>query len=181
MSPSAGILFSMLTQVQPIYDQIFGLADSFPYWFGGVAVIAGTANLVNAALVVRLGMRRMVTWTYLGQALITTIVLVLFSSGLSQGATFTVFVAWQVSVFFMGGLTMGNLNAIAMEPMGHIAGLAASIIGGIATVLAAPIATVIGLGYDGSARPLAMGILVLAVAGYALMLTMARAEARLAA
>ena len=54
----------------------------------------------------------------------------------------------------MAGVTMGNLNAIAMEPMGHIAGMAASVIGSIATVLAAAIAAPIGLLFDGSITPL---------------------------
>ena len=94
---------------------------------------------------------------------------------------FALFVGWQVSVFFMAGLTMGNLNAIAMEPLGHIAGMAASIIGGIATVLAALIATIIGLAYDGTVVPLATGLLILCLAGIALMLLMARIEARQAA
>ncbi|WP_428925248.1 multidrug effflux MFS transporter [Marinibacterium sp. SX1] len=175
---SMGILFSMITLIQPIYDQVFDRADSFPYWFGGVAVVSGSASLVNAALVVRLGMRRMVTWTYLGQMIVSATVLVLFHLDLAAGPTFAVFVAWQVTVFFMAGLTMGNLNAIAMEPMGHIAGLAASIIGGIATVLAAPIATAVGLAFDGTARPLALGILVLSIGGFVLMRAMARTETR---
>ncbi|MGR3804007.1 MFS transporter [Marinibacterium profundimaris] len=175
---SMGILFSMLTLVQPVYDQVFDRAGSFPYWFGAVAIVAGSAALVNATLVMRVGMRRMVTISYFGQMLISGAVLVLFQSGLSDTAIFTVFVAWQVSVFFMAGLTMGNLNAIAMEPMGHIAGMAASIIGGIATVLAAPIATIVGLTFDGTPRPLALGILVLSIAGYVLMLAMYRVEAR---
>ena len=178
---SMGILFSMITLIQPIYDQVFHRAEAFPYWFGGVAVVSGTASLVNAALVVKLGMRRMVTWTYLGQVVISAVVLMLFGVGLDESATFAVFVGWQVTVFFMGGLTMGNLNAIAMDPMGHIAGMAASIIGGIATVLAAPIATAVGLSFDGTARPLALGVLLLSIGGYVLMLKMARTEARMAA
>ena len=38
------------------------------------------------------------------------------------------------------GLTLGNLNALAMEPVGHIAGIAASVIGALSTVLAACLA-----------------------------------------
>lgn len=178
---SMGVLFSMLTLVQPIYDQVFGRGDTFEYWFGGVAIVAGSASLVNAALVVKVGMRRMVTWTYIGQAVISALVLILFVGPLSDTAAFALFVAWQVSVFFMAGLTMGNLNAIAMEPMGHIAGMAASVIGGIATVLAALIATIIGLAYNGTAVPLATGLLILCLAGIALMFLMARIEARQAA
>ena len=57
-----GMLFTMLTMVQPVYDVIHDSADSFPFWFGFVALMSGSASLLNAALVVRVGMRRMVTW-----------------------------------------------------------------------------------------------------------------------
>ncbi|MEM8731204.1 MAG: multidrug effflux MFS transporter [Pseudomonadota bacterium] len=177
---SMAVLFSTLTMVQPIYDTVYDRAESFPYWFGAVAVVAGTGSLLNAVLVVRIGMRRMVAYVYLGQMLITVAVLAHIYLGQTEVGAFWVFVFWQVSIFFMGGLTMGNLNAIAMEPMGHIAGLAASVIGGIATVLAAPVATVIGLSFDGTLRPLAIGILGLTVAGYLSMRAMAKAEARMA-
>lgn len=175
---SMAILFSMITLVQPIYDQIFDKADSFPYWFGAVAIISGTSSFLNAKLVVRVGMRRMVTLSYMAQVGISAVVLILFNSHLSGHALFVTFLLWQISIFFMGGLTMGNLNAIAMEPMGHIAGMAASIIGGISTVLAAPVATAVGLSYDGTPIPLALGVLLLSVTGYGLMYTMARVEAR---
>ena len=92
---------------------------------------------------------------------------------------FWLFVVWQCSVFFMAGTTLGNLNAIAMEPMGHIAGMAASVIGAISTVLAASIVAPIGLTFNGTLIPLAAGILVMSAAGYALILHMARVEARL--
>lgn len=178
---SMGVLFSMLTLVQPVYDHVFDRADVFPYWFAVVAIVAGSASLINAALVVRVGMRRMVSAAYLGQIAACLAVLWLAQSDLPGPVLFAVFVAWQTSVFFMAGLTMGNLNAIAMEPMGHIAGMAASIIGGIATVLAAGLATAVGLSFDGTLVPLALGILSMSVLAFLLMLGMARAEARLAA
>ncbi len=172
------VMFSMLTTVQPIYDQVFHKADSFPYWFGFVAVVAGSSSLLNATLVVKVGMRRMVTLAFLGQVVIAAVVAGLFLTRQSEHALFVTFVLWQISVFFMVGLTMGNLNAIAMEPMGHIAGMAASIMGGVATVLAAPVATLVSLSYDGTPRPLAFGILLLAMIGLALMLVMTRVETR---
>ncbi len=174
-----GILFTMLTMVQQVYDIVFDRADSFPFWFGAVALISGSASVLNAALVVRLGMRRMVTWSLGVQILLTSAMIGAGALELSNSLYFGCFVAWQAAVFFMAGTTLGNLNAIAMEPMGHIAGMAASVIGSVATVCAAAIAAPIGLLFDGSLIPLTTGILVMCIVGFALMLEMGRQEARL--
>lgn len=176
-----GMLFTMLTMVQPVYDVIHDSADSFPFWFGFVALMAGSASLLNAALVIKLGMRRIVTWALGAQVLFTTAVIALNAADLSPTMSFAVFVGWQTAVFFMAGMTMGNLNAIAMEPMGHIAGMAASVIGAISTVFAAAIAAPIGQMFDGSITPLAVGILAMSAAGFGLMLHMGRIENRLPA
>ncbi|MDK3072863.1 MFS transporter [Sedimentitalea sp. JM2-8] len=173
-----GMLFTMLTMVQPVYDVIFGKADSFPFWFGAVALVSGSASLLNAAIVVRVGMRRMVTWSLGAQVVLSGGVLAISGLDLPPDRLFAIFVFWQSCAFFMAGTTLGNLNAIAMEPMGHIAGMAASVIGAISTVLAAAIAAPIGLLFDGSLLPLAMGFVLMSIAGFALMLYMGRIEAR---
>jgi len=175
-----GAMFTMLTMVQPVYDVTFGRADSFPFWFGAIALLTGSASLLNAALVVRLGMRRMVTWTLGGQILVSGAMAALSGAALPDGLAFGLFLFWQASVFFQAGLTLGNLNAIAMEPMGHIAGITASIMGGISTVVAALIAAPIGLLFDGSTVPMTLGVFALSLAGFVLMLRMARDEAGMA-
>ena len=71
-----------------------------------------------------------------------------------------------MSVFFQAGLTLGNLNALALEPMGHIAGMAASLVTALATVGAVIIAIPIGLQFDGTPLPLALGTFVCAVLAF---------------
>lgn len=173
------MLFTTLVMVQPVYDVIFDRADSFPVWFGAVALVSGSSGLLNAALVVRLGMRRMVTWSFGVQIILSGGLLALSWSALPDSVMFAAFVFWQACLFFMAGTTLGNLNAIAMEPMGHIAGMAASVIGGVSTVVAAITAAPVGLLFDGSLTPLAGGVLVLAVLSFLLMLYMGRVERRL--
>mgnify|MGYP000380034530 CR=1 FL=1 len=176
-----GMLFTMLTMVQPIYDVVFDRSASFPFWFGFVALMSGSASLLNAALVVRLGMRRMVTWSLAAQILFSSSMILLETIPLPGDLGFALFVAWQTTVFFIAGTTLGNLNAMAMEPMGHIAGMAASVIGAISTVLAALIAAPIGLLFDGSLLPVTVGIFAMASIGFLLMLQIARIESRLPA
>lgn len=176
-----GILFVMILMVQPVYEQVYGRGDSFPFWFGAVAVIAGSSSILNAAIVVRVGMRRIVTWTLATQVVLSTVMLLIGTSELPLDVQFGGFVIWQTTIFFMAGLTMGNLNAMAMEPVGHIAGTAASLIGAVSTVMAAVIAAPVGLMFDGTVVPLAGGTLVMLAVAWLLMLHLARLEARLLA
>jgi len=173
-----GILFTMIVMVQPVYDVIFDRAESFPFWFGAVALVSGSASLLNAAIVVRIGMRRIVTWSLGAQIILTSFVVILTAADLPVDTSFAVFLVWQCGVFFTTGTTLGNLNAIAMEPMGHIAGMAASVIGAISTVMAAAIAAPVGLLFNGTLWPLAGGILTMSAVGFALMLYMGRIEDR---
>lgn len=94
-----------------------------------------------------------------------------------QSLLFAAFIFWQFSLFFMMGMTIGNLNAIAMEPMGHIAGMAASVMGAVSTVLAAAIAAPLGLAFDGTPLPLSVGVFSLAIVAYGLMGALRRSEA----
>lgn len=173
-----GILFTMILMVQPVYDVIFDRAESFPVYFGAVALVSGSASLLNAAIVVRVGMRRIVTWSLGLQILLSGAMLILANADLPLGLYFIVFIGWQTCVFFMAGTTMGNLNAIAMEPMGHIAGMAASVMGALSTVGAALLSAPVGLLFDGTLLPLAGGVFVMSILGFALMLQMGRVETR---
>ncbi|MGB5863090.1 MAG: MFS transporter [Sulfitobacter sp.] len=173
----SSMLFLTLMLVHPIFDTIYDRADEFPYWFGLIALMAGSASLLNAVLVVRLGMQRLVTWTLGGQIVLSSM-FVVFDLGMG-GFGFYFFVLWLASIFFQAGLTIGNLNALAMEPMGHIAGMAASVVGAISTVGAVMISGPVGTMFGGGDRLLTTTVLVLASVGFLLMLMMARAARRL--
>jgi DHA1 family bicyclomycin/chloramphenicol resistance-like MFS transporter len=170
-----GALFSMLSSAQPVIDVQFGRADSFPLWFAFVALCAGLASPTNAALVGRLGMRYLITATLIGQLIVSGAMLVITLSGLMPEAlAFPAFIFWMISVFALAGLTLGNLNALALEPVGHIAGMAASVAGSISTVLAVTIAAPLGLAFNGSYVPLVLGITVMVLLGLSLMLSIPR-------
>ncbi|WP_299813642.1 multidrug effflux MFS transporter [uncultured Jannaschia sp.] len=156
-----GVLFGTITSVQQVYDISFHRAESFPVWFCIVALISGAASFVNARLVMRLGM----LWL-LRRALTVHLVLsvgllaVWMLDVLPADALFAVFLLWQIGTFAMAGLTIGNLNAVAMQPMGHIAGMASSVIAAVSTVLAVVVAAAIGLSFDGTPVPLATGAVI---------------------
>lgn len=168
-------LFGTISSTQQIFDVHFGRGAEFPLWFALIALCSGSASLINAALVVRLGMRFLVSVTLAVEALLTAVyALTLIAGGLPEGLAFALFVIWAISVFMMAGLVLGNLNALAMEPMGHIAGMAASVTGSLATVASVMIAAPLGLAFDGTPRPLVIGVTALAAAGFVLMRWMPR-------
>lgn len=168
------ILFATLMLVQPIFDQVYDRAASFPFWFGVIALISGGSSLMNALLVVRFGMQRIVTITLGAQIILSGAMVGLGLGDLPEPYGFGFFLLWQVALFFQAGLVLGNLNALAMEPMGHIAGMAASVIGAVSTVMAAVIASPIGLLFNGTITPLITSVVVLAALGFTLMLWLGR-------
>ena len=163
-------LFATLSATQPILDQVYGEGDRFPVWFALIALVSGTSSLINARLVVRLGMRRMITTTLAAQVVFSALMLAAKAGGIWPPAlAFPAHLLWTTGVFFMVGLTIGNLNALGLEPVGHIAGMAASVMGSIATVASVVLAAPVGLMFDGTAYPLMAGVTVFAALGWGLM------------
>ena len=73
------------------------------------------------------------------------------------------------AAFFCFGLVFGNFNALAMEPLGHIAGVAAAVVGTITSLLSLTLGTLIGQSYDGTVLPLIAGFAVLGLGALAVM------------
>ena len=129
-----------------------------------------SGSLLNSRIVTSIGMRRVVTGALAAQLCLTLLCLVTIATGLMPEAlAFPAHLLWSIGLFAMIGLTMGNLNALAMEPVGHIAGLAASVISSLATVGSVLLAIPVGLAFNGTVVPLLVGITVLIAAGLLLM------------
>ena len=157
-----GMLFAHLSTTQQLFDTTYGHGAHFHLWFGGIALVAASASVVNARLVGRTGMRPLVKAMFTAQIGLSAGMIAAVLAPLPQPVEFAIYVVWTTSIFFQAGMTIGNLNALGMEPMGHIAGLAASIMAAVATVGGVLIAAPIGLAYDGTALPVATGVLVCA-------------------
>lgn len=155
-------LFATLSSLQGVFETQFDRADSFPVWFAVIALASMSGSLLNSRIVMTLGMSRVVQRTYLGVVILSLIALATLGTGLLQGnAAFAMQMLWCIGLFSMMGLTMGNLNALAMEPVGHIAGLAASVISSVATVGSVALAIPVGLAFNGTSTPLLIGVTVL--------------------
>ena len=166
---STACLVASLSSQQGIFEQRFDRVASFPAWFAVIALCSILGNIVNARLVVRVGMRAMVLWTYGGLVGLTAVILLMNLTGtLPEGLVFPAHILWSIAIIAMMGLTMGNLNALAMEDLGHIAGFAASMITALSTVLSVVLSLPVGQAFAGTQIPLMTGVLVFS--GLALLL-----------
>ncbi|WP_045389508.1 multidrug effflux MFS transporter [Falsirhodobacter sp. alg1] len=153
-----GCMFSTISTIQPIFEVRFNAADTFPYWFFSVAMTAGAASFLNARIVGRVGMRAVVVSVVSLQFTISLIMAVTNGFNIMPEAlAFPAQIIWTMSIFAMLGLCMGNLNALALEPLGHLAGLGASVAGCIATVMAVLLSLPIGQSFNGTNIPLTIG------------------------
>jgi DHA1 family bicyclomycin/chloramphenicol resistance-like MFS transporter len=165
-----GMLFGLLSAIQPVFDIAYGEGARFPLWFALIAVFSAAGSALNARLIRRMGIRQMVGGVFLTQSVLTGLMLLALFAGLPERLEFFLVLAWSIGIFVQGGLTIGNLNALAMEPMGHIAGMAASITAALATIGSVLIAAPIGLAFDGTAVPVVAGLLILALVATVLSL-----------
>ncbi|WP_054006111.1 multidrug effflux MFS transporter [Cypionkella psychrotolerans] len=163
-------LFASLSSMQGIFEQRFDRAESFPLWFAFIALGSASGSIINSRVVMRIGMRPVIMMAYASVLALTVVLLALMATGtMPEVLAFPLHIVWSIGLFSMMSMTMGNLNALAMEPVGHIAGLAASVMTSVATVASVVLAVPVGLMFDGTALPLMAGVAVFVAGALALM------------
>ena len=155
-----GALFGYVGSSQPILTDIFDMGDWFAIVFAGIAIFMSLSSFINASLVERFGMRMLSHSATVGSAIASVAMLVLAEADL---LSFWVYMPLQGSIMLMVGLVFANFNALAMEPQGHVAGVAASFTGAATVVIGAAIGYVVAGHYDGTVTPLALGFAVCSI------------------
>lgn len=156
-----GALMAYINSAQQIFEtEVYGLGDLFPLVFALIAGVMGVASFVNARLVRRYGMHKM---SHTGIIAFTLVALVqLLASIWYAGHTpLVLFCLLLALAHFIFSLTVPNFNALAMSPMGDIAGTASSFMGFFTTIVSAVIGLVVGQAFDGTVLPLAFSYFVL--------------------
>lgn len=154
----SGAFIVYLSASQHIFENQYHLKEEFPYIFAGLAAGVGLSTFLNGSFVMRLGMWRLSYLAIIVFSINALVYVLLFWNTTNPPlAILLIFMAIQ---FFTIGFIFGNIRAIAMEPIGHIAGIGAAITGFIATVMAVPIANYIGSFVDQTALPLFVGFSV---------------------
>lgn len=171
----AGLVFASfiayLSSAQQIFSGIYGVTTTFPLYFSVLALFMGASTIANAMLVERLGMRLLSGYALAGVTLISVayFLYTMLAGGVSG---FGITMAYFAVIFFIFGFLFGNLNALAMVPLGHIAGVGAAVVGSISTLISVPFGAAIGLMYNGTVLPLVGGFALFgALAGLIMILT----------
>ena len=153
-----GSFMVYLSASQQIFQEQYNLKEEFPFIFAGLAIGVGLATFLNGTFVVKHGMLKLVYVSMLFFTLIPLSYIALFY-GKPNPNSFILILFFGLEFFSLGFL-FGNLRALAMEPIGHIAGIGAAINGFVSTIMAVPIATYIGRFINTTALPLFVGFLI---------------------
>ncbi|WP_460273701.1 multidrug effflux MFS transporter [Celeribacter sp. ULVN23_4] len=149
-----GQMFAILSSVQQIYSETYDLEHLFPYFFGSTAILAAGGAILNGKLVGEKGMHFLIRLGYTISLTASIIALALNFMGVGTGTLgFAVFFIWTVAMFSINAFTFGNLNALALVPLGRLAGLANSLIGAVFTMGSVIIAAPVGLAFNGTPIP----------------------------
>jgi MFS transporter, DHA1 family, multidrug resistance protein len=162
-----GSILGYVNSSQQIFADVFKRPDIFPLAFAITAGAMGVMTFANAQLVERFGTRRLSHSALLVLIAISAVHLAVELAGFQ---TLTNYLALQALTMACFGLTGSNFSAMAMEPVGHIAGTASSVQGFLSTVGGAIIGIIIGQSFDGTTLPVTMGFLIVAATALAIVL-----------
>lgn len=163
-----GAFIGYLSSSQQIFQVQYQLNELFPVYFGILAAAIGCASLFNARLVMRFGMRRLSRIALISICLLSFpfFLLALFFDGHPQ---LYLLMLYLLIVFFSFGILFGNLNALAMEPLGQIAGLGSAVVGSISTLMSVVFGVIVADAYNNTVLPLVLGFAILSLAGLLVM------------
>ncbi|WP_293268777.1 multidrug effflux MFS transporter [Neptunomonas sp.] len=155
-----GAFMGYLNLAQPILQQQYQLAEQFPIYFGGLAAAIGLSTLANARLLSRFGMQ-LLSVIALGSIAILSLLYLPIVHWFNGHPPLVTLICYLLLVFFSVGLLFGNLSALAMEPLGHIAGIGAGVVSSLSTLLGVLPGVIIGQLYNDTLYPMVTGYLIL--------------------
>jgi len=176
MGTTFGSFVGFLNSIQQIFHETFGVGKWFPLLFACMALFTGIALIYNTRIVMKVGMQKIVEMAMGSGVVISLFYLVLCITG--HGLGLPGFMVWGALSFFCIGMCFGNLNALAMEPLGEMAGIGAAVVGFLASLVAILGGIPLGRAYDGTQLPLIAGFTVLGIVGFGLTLWAARGSSK---
>lgn len=158
----SGLIFggfiAYLSSSQIIFQKIYLVGEDFPLYFGGLAFTVGVSSLINSFLVQKFGLIKLVNLSL--KLMILSLLPILYSyySSAQEPNIWFFYITFSILFFFIG-LLFGNLNAMAMAPLGHIAGIASSVIGAVQNMISVGISIIIISQIEMSTLPLLIGFM----------------------
>ena len=159
-------LMGYINSIQQIVFDVFRRPELIAATFAGVALPMAFTSWLNSRIVERIGTRRV---AHAGLALFTASALVHLTVVLTTGEGLWLFIVMQGLTMACFGLASANFGALAMQPLGHVAGTASSVQGTIGTIGGALLGLLVGQSYNGTLVPMvgsfaafgALGLLIL--------------------
>lgn len=170
-----GCIFAFLNSAQQIYQETYDIGAAFPLYFSSGALFMAAAAFTNSRLVERFGMRRLSHGALIGFAAASGLLFLIAAAGGGRMPFWTFYLLTTAALCqfaFIGT----NFNALAMEPLGHVAGTASAVLGSLQTVVGGVIGATIGYAYDGTLLPLSLGFFSLALLNIAIIATVERGK-----
>ena len=160
---AAGVMFGAfigyLSSAQQILQIQYQLGNTFSLYFGFLALAIGMASFANSKLVMIFSMEKL---CIIALTLISLLSLLFYfyASGYNGQPPLVALMSYLSLTFFCLGILFGNFNTLALHPLGHIAGVATSVISTLQTLLSVMVGYVVGQAYDGGVLPLVTGFLI---------------------
>jgi DHA1 family bicyclomycin/chloramphenicol resistance-like MFS transporter len=147
---------AFLASAQQVYEEIFGLGPLFPLVFALMALVFAAAQFANSRLVMTLGMRRLCR---IAAAMVVCAGLAALAAGavIPESMPLWLFLILLTPIFIGAALLFSNLTALALEPLGHIAGTASAVVMSISTLAAVPLGTLVAGQIAATPMPLFAG------------------------
>ncbi|OJJ15517.1 Bcr/CflA family drug resistance efflux transporter [marine bacterium AO1-C] len=137
-----GSFILYLSVSKQVFQDQYQLVDEFPYIFAGIAFMLGLATFINGALVTKYGMKKLVARALILFSILSLGFLLLFPQ--STNPPLFVLLFFLTLQFISYGFILGNLSALALQPIGHIAGTGASVFSVISTIISVFLAVLAG-------------------------------------
>ncbi len=168
MASFFGVLFAFIAQAEQIYTQIYGVGPSFTLYFSLTALFMSASSFANSRMVARFGTRRLSQTALVAFIAISALHLALAMS--FGGATpFWLFLTLLIAMMSFFGFVPTNFNALAMEPLGHVAGVGSAVLGSAQMLVGGLLGTAVGYLYDGTLVPMLAGFTALAILSLAMV------------
>ena len=166
-----GNLMTYVSTAEQVFTDVYDLGRSFTLVFGAIALAMVAASFSNARIVERVGMRRV---GHAGLVAYLGLCLILAALGYPEDPPLLLYSLFMAGTFFCFGHIVPNFNALAMEPLGRVAGVGSSLIGFWMMTGGAVFGAIVGQQFDGTVRPVLIGFTVMAALTLATVLVTER-------
>ena len=166
-----GAFSSYLASSERVIDEVFHRRSWFPFIFGGTALLMGAGSMSVGRNVERIGLDRLIRWSLIAY---TAAAVAMYSLSIGAGGhpPFWPFLLLLALVLVGNNVLFPNLNAAAMNPVGHVAGTAAAVYATVTTAAGAIVGSWLDHVFDGTVNPFSLAFAVAGVVSLGMVLSL---------